>query len=720
MPSLKFDVIVDGSQGRVALKQFANETDAAFKRSHRAVSRISLQALPDHERAVVRVKRKYDNLNKELKKLEQSGRVSEKMAAQWRKSLGTNMQADLDRLEAKGKATFANISESARASIATMVTAMAGFATVQGVKDIANITMEFQGMETALKTVTGSQGAMREEMAYLRTGAKRLGLDLIPLIQDYTKLAAAAKGSVLEGEQTRHIFSSVASAARVLNLSVSDTSGVLRAINQMMSKGKVQAEELRGQLGERLPGAFQLAAKAMGKTDAELNKMLEDGQVLATDLLPKLAVELENVYGPGVAEAASNAAASFARLKTSMVELANAIGQSGLVDSLAKIADLTTDAVNFWFIDGKKAEEIDRIKGEILGVNVQLEDLYERHQGATEGFFRNESAAKNYADQIEVLERRLKGLNSQLTTLTEQQSPSGVPVLEPSGTKKKYTPTPPEYNYINYGTMGPDAPTNPYEEIFRQEQELLTYSEEALQQSYLNRTEILQNWLTSELELAGENEEKRQEAITAWKEQELELAADFENRKLKIYADAESKRAKSSKTTSKFVLDLEKAVQSKSLKGWSTFFEQQTAMTASSSRTMFEINKAAAVASATIDAWEAITGAYKVGARIGGPPLGAAFAAGAAAFQWPKIDAIMSTTFGGGGGSGSGLTVGSVPVAPSQIDGYYDDQTPVAEQGASASQVINVYIDGDVVDSDAYVRDKLADSIQKAITDGVM
>lgn len=65
--------------------------------------------------------------------------------------------------------------------------------------------------------------------------------------------------------------------------------GAFLALGQMISKGKVQAEELRGQLGERLPGAFQLAAKAMNMTTAELDKFMADGKLTAEELLPKLA-----------------------------------------------------------------------------------------------------------------------------------------------------------------------------------------------------------------------------------------------------------------------------------------------------------------------------------------------------------------------------------------------------------------------------------------------
>ena len=85
----------------------------------------------------------------------------------------------------------------------------------------------------------------------------------------------------------------MASAGAALALSQDDMQGAFLALGQMISKGKVQAEELRGQLGERLPGAFQLAAKAMGMTTAELDKFMADGKLTAEDLLPKLAKPLQ-------------------------------------------------------------------------------------------------------------------------------------------------------------------------------------------------------------------------------------------------------------------------------------------------------------------------------------------------------------------------------------------------------------------------------------------
>lgn len=108
-------------------------------------------------------------------------------------------------------------------------------------------------------------------------------------------LSAATRGTALEGQATRDIYESVSKAMATLGRSSEDTEGALLAISQMVSKGTVSMEELRGQLGERLPGAFQLAAKAMGVTTQELDAMISSGGVAATEFLPKLAQALKDI-----------------------------------------------------------------------------------------------------------------------------------------------------------------------------------------------------------------------------------------------------------------------------------------------------------------------------------------------------------------------------------------------------------------------------------------
>ena len=111
--------------------------------------------------------------------------------------------------------------------------------------------------------------------------------------------------------------------------------GVFIALGQMISKGKVQAEELRGQLGERLPGAFQLAAKAMGMTTAALDKFMADGKLTAEELLPKLAKVLKDEYGAAAEEAAKGMQGSLNRLSTEWERL-----KASFVDSDTAVAGI--------------------------------------------------------------------------------------------------------------------------------------------------------------------------------------------------------------------------------------------------------------------------------------------------------------------------------------------------------------------------------------------
>lgn len=174
------------------------------------------------------------------------------------------------------------------------------------------------------------------EIAYLRKVTFDLGLAFDSTAKAYQQFSAAARGTALEGEKARSIFESVAKASAVMGLSADQTSGVLLALQQMISKGTVQSEELRGQLGERLPGAFQTAARAMGVTTAELDKMLEQGQVVADDFLPKFAQELNRSLGDAAEKAADRLDGAVNRFNTAWEKLKQTAGDSGVSQAMAR------------------------------------------------------------------------------------------------------------------------------------------------------------------------------------------------------------------------------------------------------------------------------------------------------------------------------------------------------------------------------------------------
>lgn len=162
-----------------------------------------------------------------------------------------------------------------------------------------------QKLQATLAYIAGGSAGAAKELEYLRSTTQRLGLDFTSSSKAYASFSAATKESGISSETTRQTFEGVAKAASHLGLSADETGGALLALSQMASKGTVSSEELRGQLGERLPGAFAIAARAMGVTQAELGKLLETGQIATSDFLPRFAAALNESFGQPVDNAVS-------------------------------------------------------------------------------------------------------------------------------------------------------------------------------------------------------------------------------------------------------------------------------------------------------------------------------------------------------------------------------------------------------------------------------
>jgi tape measure domain-containing protein len=246
--------------------------------------------------------------------------------------LGTEMQA--------AQRNVGNLSN-AMASLAGLA---GGLSFAQFGKAIFDAGIAADSLQRSLVAIAGSQASAADYVSYLRNESDRLGQSFYDLAPAFKSIAAAARGTALEGEPVRKVFSAIIEASTALGMSTADTEGSLRALGQMISKGNVQAEELRGQLGERLPGAFSLAAKAMGVGTAELNKMLEQGQVLATDLLPKLADEIHKAYGAAAQTSAlESAQAAVNRMSEEWTDLKNNMFHS---ETAVSGINLITEALN--------------------------------------------------------------------------------------------------------------------------------------------------------------------------------------------------------------------------------------------------------------------------------------------------------------------------------------------------------------------------------------
>lgn len=208
------------------------------------------------------------------------------------------------------------------------------------------VAADAQSLRNAIVATSGSVAEANKNLEFLDATSKRLGLDLRASQEGFKTLSGAMMGTKLVGEPTRDIFESVALGAAAMGLSADSTKGAFLALGQMMSKGTVSAEELRGQLGERIPGAFQMAARAMGMTTMELGKAMEKGEVLSSEFLPKFAAEMRKTFQTDAEKNVNSMRAKMNRMENAFFKFKVAAG-----NALAPLAEefykLATVAMQF-------------------------------------------------------------------------------------------------------------------------------------------------------------------------------------------------------------------------------------------------------------------------------------------------------------------------------------------------------------------------------------
>lgn len=220
--------------------------------------------------------------------------------------------------------------------------AMAGLGLGLLTRSIVSTTLEVERLKIGLNSMTNDMGKTGKRFAELRKFSNEMGVDFMTTAGAFKSFGVAVEATGIEAKESERIFRAFITAGAAMQMSNDEMKGSLLAVSQMFSKGKVSAEELRGQLGERLAPAFSLAAESVGMTTAELDKALASGNILATDMVPKLATLLEEKFGEGAKSASKSATAQFNRFTNAMNDLKFAIGSSGVVDALAKLAGKIT------------------------------------------------------------------------------------------------------------------------------------------------------------------------------------------------------------------------------------------------------------------------------------------------------------------------------------------------------------------------------------------
>lgn len=610
-------------------------------------------------------------------------------------------------------------------------------------KQIHQVTSAFIAVDNALGAVVGTSGEADQAMNFLIGTGQRLGADIQTLARAYLKFNAAGKESRSTSEELHEMFIALAETGTILQFTSQELEGAFRALTQMMSKGKVQAEELRGQLGEHLPGAFEIAAKSMGLTTRELDNMLKKGEITADMLVRSLPQGLRDAYGSALPGAIVTARAEFNRLgndikiflennkeqidavfkkiASSLRELFNNVQRSGLLqwmvdtntgfDGMLQFISEIPQQMEIIILKAKAFYDTTMLElqqfqlrfKEFIGTISQEEQALLRPQiDPVFGFGGQSFSAwmeeeindpnakgflENYFDkEMEAVE---SNLSASIRRIQEKYKEALPRVSETSGA------LPPVFQ-TGSGVPDPGEEMKQFEinqrasfERSLAQMQGLAELEMVIYKQFIEKiTKLKENNLITEeefylaQELAFADHNLRMNEI-----EEDALLQSMANRDERINQEARgwSLSAKLAKES----LDFQRKTTYETTGDILNLFQGMTAGLAANSKSAFEFNKALSIGIALIKGYEAVVSSYAAGARIGGPYLGAAFAAIAATATAMQIRQISQTSFGDtqastGSFAGTGYTASPLTTP---IDTSFEDE--------DESRQINIYVTGE-------------------------
>lgn len=226
-----------------------------------------------------------------------------------------------------------------------LVRLAAGYISIQTAfnftKDAIAQSIAIENLTNTMTATSGSAKQAASDLAFLRAEAQRIGVNFLGSAQEFVKFAVAVDAAGMSSQFARDTFTALAESSRRMGLTNQQQASTFLALEQMISKGTVSAQELRLQLGNALPGALQIAARSMGLTTKELMKLVESGNLASTEFLPKFITQLQKEL-PATAETLASTSAELARLGNQWQEFKASIGE-GLNPAVKKGAGIGSD-----------------------------------------------------------------------------------------------------------------------------------------------------------------------------------------------------------------------------------------------------------------------------------------------------------------------------------------------------------------------------------------
>jgi len=211
------------------------------------------------------------------------------------------------------------------AGIGLAVDAVAGG--VQFAKQAAQQASQVQKLEIALRGAVKTEADFQKGLEIIANTSKTLNVPIAASTKQFTTLAASVIGAGGSIEDAKVVFEGVSNSIKATGGNAEDVQSAIRAMSQIFGKGKVSAEELQGQLGERLAGAVVKFAEANGSSLQKLQKDLRDGTV-GLDQVIKFAQKLNIDFADTAKKVANSSADAGQRLQTQFNNFSITVGKA--------------------------------------------------------------------------------------------------------------------------------------------------------------------------------------------------------------------------------------------------------------------------------------------------------------------------------------------------------------------------------------------------------
>jgi len=226
----------------------------------------------------------------------------------------------------------------------------------------------FMELEKAQKTFSFAMGKSAGELAKLGGEIERLrivkfanefGISAKSASEDFGKFAAAIKGSNISLSEGEIIFKGVTKAAATFGLSSEQTQRIFKALTDIVSKGKLQSQELVQQLGNNLPGATNLFARSLGITSSKLRELMKEGKI-TSEMLVQFGKYLDQIYDKSARSNLNTLQGQMNLLANSFMELSQTLGEDlapGLTKIIEALKTIVDKSKEVWQNTFGKSEE---------------------------------------------------------------------------------------------------------------------------------------------------------------------------------------------------------------------------------------------------------------------------------------------------------------------------------------------------------------------------